>query len=101
MRICVIDGHGGGLGGRLVAGLQAHLADSHQLIGLGTNPVAASAMKAAGAGEIGTGKRAILATLPTVDVIRTSLSVVVPSTMADEVTPAMIRAILGSRAKKV
>ena len=101
MRICVIDGHGGRLGSRLVAGLLSDLAASHLVIGLGTNPVAASAMKAAGAGEIGAGKRAILATLPTVDVILTSLSVVIPNTMADEVTPTVIHAILGSRAKKV
>src|SRR5215831_19507803 len=100
MRICVIDGRGGGLGSRLVAGLQADLADYHQVIGLGTN-LAAAAMKAAGAAEIGAGRRAILATLPTVDVILTSLSVLVPSPMPGEVTPAVIRAILGSRAKKV
>jgi len=101
MRICVIDGRGGGLGSRLVAGLQADLADYHQVIGLGTNLVAAAAMKAAGAAETGAGRRAILATLPTVDVILTSLSVLVPSPMPGEVTPAVIRAILGSRAKKV
>ena len=102
MRICVIDGHGGRLGSRLVAGLLSDLAASHLVIGLGTNPVAAWAMKAAGAGEIGAGKRAILATLPTVDIILTSLSVVIPNTMGDEVTPpTVIQAILGSRAKKV
>ncbi|HEU4685510.1 MAG TPA: DUF3842 family protein [Nitrospira sp.] len=101
MRVCVIDGRGGGLGSRLVAALHADLADSHQVIGLGTNAVAASAMREAGAAEIGAGSRAMLEILPTVDVILTSLSLLVPTTMPGEVTPGMIRAIIGSRAKKV
>ncbi len=89
------------MGSRLVAALHGALGDSHQVIGLGTNSVAASAMKAAGAAEVGTGRRAIVEMLPAVDVILTSLSVVVPSPMSADVTPDTIRAIMGARAKKV
>ena len=40
-------------------------------------------------------------TLPTVDVIVTSLNLVLPGSMLGEVTPEMVHAILGARATKV
>jgi len=40
-------------------------------------------------------------TLPTVDVIVTSLNLVLPGSMLGEVTPEIVRAILGARATKV
>jgi len=101
MRVCVIDGRGGGLGSRLVAGLQAELGPTHNIVALGTNTVAAAAMKQAGAMQVGVGARAIADTLPTVDVIVSSLNVVLPGAMLGEVTSEIARAILGARATKV
>jgi hypothetical protein len=101
MRVCVIDGRGGGLGRRLVAGLQSQLGDAHQIIGLGTNQAAATAMKAAGAAQVGAGGRAIVETVPTADVIVTSLNLIVPGAMLGEVTAAIAGAILSARATKV
>ncbi len=46
------------------------------LVALGTNTVAAAAMKQAGATQVGVGPRAIADTVPTVDVIVTSLNFV-------------------------
>lgn len=100
MRVCVIDGRGGGLGSRLVAGLQSELGQAHNIVALGTNTVAA-AMKRAGATQVGVGPRVIADTLPTVDVIVTSLNLVLPGAMLGEVTPEIVRAILGARATKV
>jgi Domain of unknown function (DUF3842) len=101
MRVCVIDGRGGGLGSRLVAGLQSELSQSHSIVALGTNTVAAAAMKRAGATQVGVGPRAIADTLPTVDVIVTSLNFVLSGAMLGEVTPEIVHAILGARATKV
>ena len=101
MRICVIDGRGGGLGSRLVSGLQSELGPAHQIVAFGTNTVAAAAMKQAGATQVGVGARAIADTLPTVDVIVTSLNLVLSGAMLGEVTPEIVRAILGARATKV
>ena len=101
MRLCVIDGRGGGLGSRLVAGLQSELGLAHNIVALGTNRVAAAAMKQAGATQVGVGPRAIADTLPTVDVIVSSLNLVLPGAMLGEVTPEIVRAILGARATKV
>jgi len=101
MRVCVIDGRGGGLGSRLVAGLQSELGEAHHIVALGTNTVAAAAMKQAGATQVGVGPRAIADTLPTVDVIVTSLNLVLSGAMLGEVTPEIVHAILGARATKV
>ena len=101
MRVCVIDGRGGGLGRRLVAGLQLELGAVHHIVALGTNTVAAAAMKEAGAAQVGVGSRAIAETLPTVDVIVTSLNFVLSGAMLGEVTPEIVHAILGARATKV
>lgn len=101
MRVCVIDGRGGGLGSRLVAGLQSELGSAHHIVALGTNLVAAEAMKQAGAMQVGVGPRAIADTLPTVDVIVTSLNLVLSGAMLGEVTPEIVQAILGARATKV
>jgi len=101
MRVCVIDGRGGGLGRRLVAGLQTELARSHSIVALGTNGAAAEAMKQAGASSVGVGSRAIAETVPTVDVILTSLNLLLPGAMLGEVTPEIVKAILDARATKV
>lgn len=101
MRVCVIDGRGGGLGSRLVAGLHSELGSSHNIVALGTNTVAAAAMKQAGAVQVGVGPRAIAGTLPSVDVIVASLNLVLPGAMLGEVTPEIVQAILGARATKV
>jgi len=81
MYVCVIDGRGGGLGRRLVAGLQTELGRQHTIVALATNAVAAEAMKRAGACSIGVGTQAIAQTVPTVDVIVTSLNLVLPGSM--------------------
>jgi len=101
MRVCVIDGRGGGLGSRLVAGLRSELGQAHYIVALGTNRVAAAAMKRAGATQVGVGPRAIAGTLSSVDVIVTSLNLVLPGAMLGEVTPEIVHAILGARATKV
>ena len=101
MRVCVIDGRGGGIGSRLVAGLQSELGMAHNIVALWTNRVAAAAMKQAGATQVGVGSRAIADMLPTVDVIVSSLNLVLPGAMLGEVTPEIVRAILGARATKV
>ena len=53
MRVCVIDGRGGGLGKRVIQGLLAHVGESHEIIALGTNEAATKAMKQAGASQSG------------------------------------------------
>ena len=101
MRLCVIDGRGGGLGRRLVAGLHTELGRRHVIIALATNVAAAEAMKAAGASSVGVGAQAIAQTVADVDVIVTSLNLVLPGAMLGEVTSDIAEAILAARATKV
>lgn len=101
MRVCVIDGRGGGLGRRLVARLHRELEGRHSIVALGTNVAAAEAMKQAGAHSVGVGSKAIAETVPTVDVILTSLNLLLPGSMLGEVTPDIVNAIVTASAKKV
>ncbi|NGZ03161.1 MAG: hypothetical protein CV090_08935 [Nitrospira sp. WS238] len=101
MRVCVIDGRGGGLGRLLVEGLHDSLGRSHDIVALGTNAVAAQAMREAGASYVGIGSHAIAQTVPTADVIVASLNMVLPGAMLGEVTQEIARTILEAKAKKV
>jgi len=101
VRVCVIDGRGGGLGCRLVTGLKATLKPDCQIVALGTNLAAAEAMRQAGAEQTAAGLQAVTNMLPTVDVIVASLNMVLPGAMLGEVTPEIVKAILAAKAKKV
>src|SRR6478609_2762978 len=101
MRVCVIDGRGGGLGSRLVSGVRDTLHLDCQILALGTNLAAAAAMKEAGAEHVAAGVEAISKLVPTADVIVASLNMVLPGAMLGEVTPEVAKTILEAKAKKV
>jgi hypothetical protein len=101
MRVCVIDGRGGGVGARLVGQLRAAIGDPHRIVALGTNQAATRAMKEAGAHHADTGESAISRTVLGMDVIVASLNLVLPDSMLGEVTPEIARAILGAPGRKV
>lgn len=101
MRVCVIDGRGGGLGSRLVSGLRNTLHPDCQILAVGINLAAATAMRDAGAAHVTAGTEAIFKIVPTADVIVTSLNLVLPGAMLGEVTPEVAKTILEAKAKKV
>ena len=79
----------------------SELGEDNDIVALGTNTVAAAAMQQAGATQVGVGSRAIVDMLPTVDVIITSLNLVLTGAMLGEVTPEIAQAILSAWATKV
>lgn len=101
MRVCVIDGRGGGLGSRLMSGLRGTLHLDCQILAVGTNLAAAKAMREAGAEQVASGAEAIFKLVPTADVIVASLNMVLPGAMLGEVTPEVAKTILEAKAKKV
>ncbi|HEY7129281.1 MAG TPA: DUF3842 family protein [Nitrospira sp.] len=101
MRVCVIDGRGGGLGKRLIQKLRLHVDARDEIIALGTNDAATKAMRLAGASVTGTGEQRIKQALPTVDVILAPLNLVLPGSLLGEVTPAIAGAILSAQARKL
>jgi len=101
MKVCVIDGRGGGLGRRLIQKLRLHFDAAHEIIALGTNEAATTAMRQAGASRSATGEERIKQTLLTADVILGSINVILPGSMLGEVTPAIASAILDAPARKL
>ena len=101
MKICVIDGMGGGIGNALIRKIIAAFRDQVDIIALGTNAIATAQMMKAGANKGATGERAIMRTSSRVDVIVGPLAIVVPDAMMGELTPGMASAVSTSEAKKI
>jgi hypothetical protein len=101
MRVAVVDGQGGGVGKAIVERLKAEMGDRVEIIALGTNALATSAMLRAGADEGASGENALVRNVPHVDVIAGSIGIIAASSMLGELTPGMARAIAESPAKKV
>jgi len=101
MRICVIDGQGGGIGSTLIKRLKEEFQERVEIIALGTNSIATSAMMRAKANKGATGENAIIRTVPSADIIIGSMGIIMANSMMGELTPKMAEAISSSPAKKL
>lgn len=101
MRIAVIDGQGGGIGKYITERLRKEFPEEVEIIALGTNALAASAMLKAGANEGASGENAIVFNAGRVDLIVGPVSIVMANAMLGEVTPRMAEAVAGSWAQKI
>ena len=100
MKILVIDGQGGGLGKQLVAALSARCSQA-QLTAVGTNSLATSAMRKAGAVRTATGENAVVVNCRHADIIVGPIGIVIADALLGEITPAMAAAVCQSGAKRV
>ena len=100
MKILVIDGQGGGLGRQLVAALSARCPQV-QLTAVGTNSLAASAMRKAGAVRTATGENAVVVNCRHADIIVGPIGIVIADALLGEITPAMATAVCQSSATRV
>jgi len=101
LRIAVIDGQGGGIGKHIMERLRKELPEWVEIIALGTNAIATSAMLRAGANEGASGENAIVYTADKVDLIVGPVGILFANSMLGELTPKMAEAIAGSRAQKI
>jgi len=101
VRICVIDGQGGGIGATLVRRLKEVYREEHEVIALGTNAVATSQMMKARANRGATGENAIIQIIPTADVIMGSISIILANAIMGELTPPVAEAIASAPALKI
>ena len=101
LRIAVVDGQGGGIGAAIVKRLRDELQEGIEIIALGTNSTATSAMMKGRANKGATGENAIARTSREVDVIAGPVSIIMANSMLGELTPRMAEAIASSRAKKI
>lgn len=99
-RVCVVDGQGGGIGAALVKALKETYGESIDLIGLGTNAIAAAQMLKAGANRAASGENAVVRTVATADVILGTVAICWANAMLGEVTPRMAEAVASSDAPK-
>ncbi len=101
MRICVVDGQGGGIGAVIIKRLKEEFGEEVEVLALGTNGIATSQMMRARANRGATGENAIVQTARTADVIIGPLGIVLAHSMMGEVTPRMAEAVASSPALKL
>lgn len=101
MKIAIIDGQGGGVGKAVAAALAASGTAGLEVLALGTNSAATSAMIKAGAAHGATGENAITVNAARVDLIVGPIGIIAADSMLGELTPAMARAVAASPARKV
>jgi hypothetical protein len=101
MRICVIDGQGGGIGSTVIKKLKEQFGESVEIVALGTNAIATAQMLKARANRGASGENAIVQTVGKVDVIIGPVSIVMAHAMMGEVTPKVSEAVAASPAKKL
>ncbi|MEW6173038.1 MAG: DUF3842 family protein [Bacillota bacterium] len=101
MRIAVIDGQGGGIGKHITERLRRELPEHVEILALGTNALATSAMMKAGANEGASGENAVVWNVQRVDLIVGTISILIPNAMLGELTPRMAEWIASSPAVKI
>lgn len=100
IRICVIDGHGGGIGATLIKYLKEAFVEDVELVGLGTNAIATAQMLKAGANKGASGENAICRTVMLSEYLVGPIAVSWANAMRGEVTPKMAEAVSSSPALK-
>ena len=100
MRVLVIDGQGGRIGKQLVAAIRKELPEL-EIVAVGTNSAATSAMSAAGTGNCATGENAVIVNCRRADFILGAIGIVIADAMLGEITPAMAVAVGQSAAKRI
>lgn len=101
MRICVIDGQGGGIGSVIIRKLKQAFGESLEIIALGTNAIATAQMLKAGANRGASGENAIVQTVSKAEIVAGPIGIVLAHAMMGEVTPRMAEAVSVSPAKKL
>lgn len=100
MKILVIDGQGGKMGNTIIEQLKITIPKC-EIIALGTNSIATSAMLKAGADHAATGENPVVFNCTDADIIVGSMGIIVANSYMGEITPAMANAVSKSKAAKV
>lgn len=100
LKVVVIDGQSGRIGRLLVEKIRE--ADLPcELIAIGANAIATSAMLKAGAHAAATGENPVVVACRTADVIAGPVGIIAADAMMGEITPKMARAVGQSNARKL
>lgn len=99
-KIVVIDGQGGKMGAALTAQLKAS-GISTQVIAVGTNSAATTAMLKAGADAGATGENPVVVNCADADIIAGPMGIITANALYGEITPRMAAAVSESTAQKL
>lgn len=99
-KIVVIDGQGGKMGAALTAQLKAS-GISAQVIAVGTNSAATTAMLKAGADAGATGENPVVVNCADADIIAGPMGIITANALYGEITPRMAPAVSESTAQKL
>lgn len=100
MKIVVIDGQGGRIGKTIIEQLK-QTDPNCEVLAIGTNSLATSAMLKAGADNGATGENPVVVACRTAEVIVGPIGIIAADSMFGEITPKMAEAIGQSTARKV
>jgi hypothetical protein len=100
MKVVVIDGQSGRMGQLLIDRMR-NAGLSCEILAIGTNALATTAMLKAGADAGATGENPVLVACRTADIIAGPIGILSADSLLGEITPAMAVAIGQSAAKKV
>ena len=100
MNILVIDGQGGKIGS-IVISLIKKTMPNQEIIAVGTNSIATTAMLKAGADKGASGENPVIVNSKKAHIIVGPLGIAVANAMLGEVTPKMAEAIGDSNAQKI
>lgn len=100
MKILVIDGMGGGIGKSIIEHIKNELAGA-EVMAVGTNSIATSAMLKAGADNGATGENAVIYNCPKADYIIGVMGIAMANAMHGEISPEMAAAVSSSPAHKI
>lgn len=103
MKVIVVDGQGGGMGKAIVTQLRKRFPEM-QILAVGTNSIATSAMMKAGATAGATGENAVIYNCSRAereDYILGAQGLCLANAMLGEISPAMATAVADSRAQKL
>jgi len=100
MKVIIIDGQGGKIGTSIVKQLKQCLPEL-ELLAIGTNSIATSAMLKAGAEMGATGENPVVYNCSDADIIIGPQGIVLANSFHGEITPAMAQAVAESKARKI
>ena len=89
MKILVIDGQGGGIGSGIIQELRRCGIENAEILAVGTNVMATSAMLRAGADAGATGENPVIFNSRRADLILGPIGIIMANAMMGEITPAM------------
>ena len=100
MKILVIDGQGGKLGRTLVENIRKNFPDA-EIMAVGTNSIATSAMLKGGADRVATGENPMVVACRNAQILVGPVGIAMADSLLGEISPAMANAVVSSNAHRV